>query len=483
MTSLIQLPDIIFTLIQTFLSYDDYHYFLNTSKLHFSHLKRRTIVFRLTERRSLQYMEDKEFQGLLLSKVEDGWKQIRLTWQQFHFFRTYDVSVPHDSSYFDPGLERLNVMDRMVMEVIPPLSPQVTELKLTSFTKLRDVSNLSNLTKLIINTSPFLEDISPLENIADLTFHSCMTLSDFSIFTGKKMLRFELDGSPKLSNVSVFKNVRILVLRLLDNIQDISSLSHVYDLTIQYCPKVNDIRGLGGHHHLEISFCDKNLIGYESLFGIPHVKLAGCNISDISVLREAKSVEFQSCWSLKDYEPLKNARKVSIYQTEQFLNLNALCNVFDLSLSTFSAMKRMTLLDLRNHNLTIDFPGIDEDGVKSTSFLSFTKSLTISSFHFPQATLTELTPTLKHLQSLTIQNSEVIIEIKGLEDIPTVKLINLPSVSDISGLGRNHNVELRYCPKIKDVSNLANVQCITIKQCKGISDYSILSKVPRLKVD
>eukprot|EP01033_Poteriospumella_lacustris_P025096 gene25096-gene22385 len=76
--SLIQLPEIIFTLIQTFLSYDDYHYFLNTSKLHFSHLKRRTIVFRLTERRSLQYMEDKEFQGLLLSKVEDGWKQIRI---------------------------------------------------------------------------------------------------------------------------------------------------------------------------------------------------------------------------------------------------------------------------------------------------------------------------------------------------------------------------------------------------------------------
>ncbi len=46
-------------------------------------------------------MEDKEFQGLLLSKVEDGWKQIRINALILHQKNLSDSNIPHDSSHFD----------------------------------------------------------------------------------------------------------------------------------------------------------------------------------------------------------------------------------------------------------------------------------------------------------------------------------------------------------------------------------------------
>ncbi len=70
------LPQDIFHLIQTFLSNDDYHYFLNSSKRLFCDFKRKTIFFKLNQEGSYLYAMNKEFQRLLLSKVENGWNQI-----------------------------------------------------------------------------------------------------------------------------------------------------------------------------------------------------------------------------------------------------------------------------------------------------------------------------------------------------------------------------------------------------------------------
>ena len=36
--------------------------------------------------------------------------------------------------------------------------------------------------------------------------------------------------------------------------------------------------GLRGHHRLGIQYCAYNLSGYESLIGVHHIKLEGCDI-------------------------------------------------------------------------------------------------------------------------------------------------------------------------------------------------------------
>ncbi len=58
--------------LQSFLSHDDNHYFLNSNKLHFTSLKQETIYFLLTKEKSREYVEDERFRETILSKVKDG---------------------------------------------------------------------------------------------------------------------------------------------------------------------------------------------------------------------------------------------------------------------------------------------------------------------------------------------------------------------------------------------------------------------------
>ncbi len=481
--SLIQLPEIIFTLIQTFLSYDDYHYFLNTSKLHFSHLKRRTIVFRLTERRSLQYMEDKEFQGLLLSKVEDGWKQIRLKGEVGKFtnaqnfsglMKVYDTQVPHDGYYFDPVFEALRSSDRTI-KVIPPISARLREMTFEFNSQLKDVSNASHLTKVTISYCREFEDISPLKNIPDLTFSNCHRLKDFSIFSRDKRQKM---NSP-LNNVpGEFSNVRRLVIESCPLLEDVSPLHGIDDLSIRSCKAVKDISGLGNHHRLEIWHCSYKLTGYEILIDIPHVSLWKCDISDLNVLRYVKTVLLKECDQIRDVSPIRRARRVALSYNN--INVSELRDVNDLSLSNCSISD---LLELANPTLAINLASMNsEEMIEALSFKN-THSLTVTGLSSLLINRLESgnISFFQHLQSLTINSISDIFEIKGLEDIPTVRLLDLESLTDISGLGRNCCVELWYCPLIEDVSSLANVSIVTIAGCERILDYSILSKVPRLK--
>lgn len=67
--------------MQSFLSNDDYHYFLNTSKALCGEVKRKTTHPAPNREKSGIPREDKSFQTLLLSKVENGWNQIAVIYE------------------------------------------------------------------------------------------------------------------------------------------------------------------------------------------------------------------------------------------------------------------------------------------------------------------------------------------------------------------------------------------------------------------
>lgn len=87
---LVNLPEVIFPLIQSYLSHDDYHFLLNTSKNSFADLKKRSIYFVLNEESTKQYLTDKTFQSVILSKVENGWKQIIPACDYWNFLSIYN---------------------------------------------------------------------------------------------------------------------------------------------------------------------------------------------------------------------------------------------------------------------------------------------------------------------------------------------------------------------------------------------------------
>ncbi len=82
--------------------------------------------------------------------------------------------------------------------------------------------------------------------------------------------------------------------------------------------------------------------------------------------------------------------------------------------------------------------------VTTSSFLASTKHFIVKnpSPAFVNSLETQNIPFLRHLQTLLIEFSADLTKIRGLEDIPTVKLRHLSNLSDISGLVRNLYVEL-----------------------------------------
>lgn len=75
---LTDLPDVILKHLQSFLSYDDIHYFIHSNKLHFSSLNKEMIYFSLNQEKSREYLYDPRFREMILNKVKDGRKQIGL---------------------------------------------------------------------------------------------------------------------------------------------------------------------------------------------------------------------------------------------------------------------------------------------------------------------------------------------------------------------------------------------------------------------
>lgn len=94
----------------------------------------------------------------------------------------------------------------------------------------------------------------------------------------------------------------------------------------------------------------------------------------------------------------------------------------------------------------------------------------------------ELISCFQHLQSLRIENCDVLHHLNGLGDVPIIDLSFCRYLSDITGLGRNRSVKINRCEQIRRVSNLASVPIVTIICCRHIEDLDSLNNISRLSI-
>ncbi len=231
---------------------------------------------------------NKEFQHLLLSKVENGWNQIGIYCNDvskdlvlsskdipidlpickvygfavklpFHLWNNFQ-SI--DCNFFSGGASE-----------IPPF-PNVTYLQLhidpyktvsEVDPSIIDLPAFSHLLSLRINDLP-VKDITPLKDIPILELFSCNEVADYSVLSNQKEL--SLSTCPGLTDVSSFRSIRKLELSSCPNICDISPLKGIYDLSIQGCSNIKNVSCLGNHHRLFLSGISS---GFDSLLHIPHV--------------------------------------------------------------------------------------------------------------------------------------------------------------------------------------------------------------------
>ncbi len=486
-----QFPEVIFTLIKLFLSFDDYHYLLNSSKQLFGDLKKKTIYFHLSVQRSSRYIKDKDFQNLLLSKVENGWDQIGLRFEYAIAGREIPPDLPIHGIVFvhDLPLEQWNNYKALKFHpqekqaFIPSIS-NVRELQFSYSRKLVDMNPLQSLSKLILNEGKdcTVTDISPLSKIPYLSIGCLVNIKDFSMFSSQRYLKiYNCQG---LTNVSSFRFIRQLKLMECHNLTDVSALNGVYDLTLSSCREVKDISRLGNHHRLELSNLDVRYFG--CLLHIPHVFLDVRYISDLSVLQYATTVVISDlCDEAYDISALKNVKKVELSDNgRDLLMLKELGEVPDL---TYDFDGEQEIYDdllscLKNERLTLIDPNLQITGL--SIFSTKIRHLTIVRSDAFAAFVNEgQGPLLRHLTSLTL-DSVPVKSLEGFIDIPTVCLRHCNSLKRLDGLGRNRYVEVRYCSYLKDVSSIATVPIVTIEGCTRLieNSYECLQKVSRLKI-
>lgn len=494
---LVHLPVEIFRFIQSYINKIDHFYFLNSSKEYFHQLKRESLYFSLNIHYSNEYMNNPIFRDLLLSKIENGWKQISLS--RNTTIDNFPPDLPVHRIIFGGFWNQQELItDFHHIEIVKgvtytgasiPLIPQIKELTLMRCGALVDVSNLSHLSKLELIVATELPDITPLKNIPHLTLSNCRKIEDYSMFNGSKQRFLRISDSSLLTNVKSFTGIRQLILHSCYQLEDISPLKGIYSLTISSCSRVKDISGLGNHHRLAIENCSYALRGYDSLYHIPHIRLNACNISDMKVLQYATSVSLLQCSEITDVTPLKDLKFLVIDFCYRIMDITSLSNIPDLTLvyqeeiPPLNHLKNQKLF-LEYYNKAFIYPIPVKDNLHYYQYLKNMKELIISYCDDIIQLLQEgYIEYFQHLSLLTIGNSQVLKHVNGLGDLPNLRILSCPNLSDINGLGgKNHYVELDSCEKIEDVSSLSRVPMVYIRYCKNIKDYDCLAKVERLKI-
>lgn len=494
----VDLPLDIFKIIQSFLKFDDFHYFLNASKSGLYPIKRKVVILFLNHSKSRDYVLDVIFRQRILDIVENPWKQVDLILKgplcdiprdlPIHKL-VIDHSEQTDSANYKPDpiemISHIEILEKVRCRETIPLLSEAKEIVFQRAESLVDVSNLNHLKRLKLADMKCITDVTPLKNIPDITLHQCELIQDFSMFHSGKQCNLSLINCPFLVNVNNFQSIQCLSLIQCNELEDISLLYGIYDLTIKGCRKVKNISCLGKHYRFTFGACAPIVKGYESLLNIPHVNLSHCNIDDLSPLQYAKTVILNWCLGIKDLSPLVNASSINISSCASITNLHVLQKIPALSLSVTSLPPQTFLNDFQTlQNTKLILNGIHLK-VNTLSFLQHCTEVTLShtrNFLFLLNNSLEL-QYFKHLYSLMIE--DILIEhVNAFGHIPILKLYSCPRLNDISQLGKgNRLVEIHNCLIIEDVSSLVTVPIVTIRNCHNIKDYSCLEKVvPRLKI-
>lgn len=478
---IVQLPDIIIKeWVKSYLTHDDYRFFINASKKYFGSLKRETIYFALNEEKSVEYYQNDLFRERLLSLVTDGYKQISLNFNSSFTFDSNEI-IAHKISCYQlevfPDVEVLKVWRRFNTPEVP-LPPRLKDLILYNCFNLTKGDHLSHLNKLSLFAADKLTDIKPLENIPYLHFYHCEAIQNFSILTHLKQTSLKIHNCPQLSDVSTFRNIRHLAVSFCPLVSDLSPLYGIYDLSLIGC-EIKDISKLGGHHYLAIESCRDIVTGYECLLNIPHVTLRSCKIPNFEVLKYVKTLSIDRVLSFEAANEIKHARTVTLPYSDAACPV--LKDIYELTFNSFEPPDSLqSISQMRNRRLTLHCDLLDinhEFPPQIQHFIIHRSEQIVQMIQQGKAAAS-----FRFLHSLRIDSCNNLEHVDGLRDIPVLTVSFCTRLRNVCGLGCNRSVEISNCSEVTDVSSLATVPIVTLRNCSGIQDYSSLSKVPRLKI-
>eukprot|EP01040_Poterioochromonas_malhamensis_P006791 gene6791-7317_t len=503
---LYHLPDSLFAIIGRYIANDDYHFLMNTSKREFQYIKKHTLYLSLTPQSTIRFIEDLIFRSHIYSIINNPLKQISL-----RFPYRCKTTLPKDIivhrlicglgntfNLFEQfhNIECVIGLTYLTNVQTFPTLPNLKKIYLSYFNSLSNINHLQSLNTLSLTSCHAIEDITYLQNIPELMINNCSNIKDFTCLG--KQIKLTLASCQYLKNVNHLSKVKYLTIENCENVVDITALKGIYELNLIYCSQISDVSCLGNHYKLQINECCYTLIGYNIAFSnVKHVWLNHCNITDVSILSHALSVNLVKCNDLIDISPLKNVKRVTIVSCQQITDITPLSYVKKLYLGPLPNVKDLSTL---RNQFTISLTDMDNsdnnnnnNNMNHYDFIQYIPKVYIynsKNFYNTLMNYSSLNNNnhhycllLKNVQLLHLQNCSNMIDISLLGAIPTLYIISCDDLVDISGLGKgNRYVKIVLCSKIKDVSSLCNVPRVTIVKCANIQNLSVLANVPRLKV-
>ncbi len=459
----VDLPDVIYILLKSFLSVDDFIELVSSSKRYFQEIRRSNLYFWLNSSKSESFCVDKSYQDYILSLVTHPDRQIKM-------ILSIDLAQSYKNLF---SVHRLYIAGHINYSL--PVLP-TKGIILSESTTVQDITSLSRLEYVYIGGCNGITDISALANVKDVIICRCDNIRDFSALGKQESLR--LFRCPTLTDVNSFSNIQNLRISTCESLFDVSPLYGIPFLLISDCANVKDISCLGNHTRLEISYCGYDLKGYQIFATVKEISLHLCDITDISMMKKARSVELQHLDNLKDVSSLANVKKLILFNCKEIEDISMLDKVRDLQLGSFPTIRRHDSLE-HHPNLTIRCYQNEENMDTLIKFRSVVRTLYLGQINVSAFML--LLPSFNRLIFLSIMNDED-FELQGCEDIHTVRLDYCSKIKSTKGLGRNRQVFITACNEMNDVSHLANVPVVTIHYCGKVIDVRCLKNVPRLKI-
>jgi hypothetical protein len=161
-----------------------------------------------------------------------------------------------------------------------------------SETKISDVSNLRNITQLILVGCHFIEDINPLKNVPFLDISSCDRIRDFSCLGKQKYVR--IAGSRQLKDADLlnFGDVQHLDIRSLSGVTDVSPLRNNLYRYLDGCRGIETMN-FHGKDYIHISANDLKSAVVVNVYG--HVYELSVKGRSKSKVNGSENIEYLLC--------------------------------------------------------------------------------------------------------------------------------------------------------------------------------------------
>eukprot|EP01040_Poterioochromonas_malhamensis_P011210 gene11210-12216_t len=284
--NIIDLPDVIYTIIQSYISNYDYRCFMNTSKAGFALIKRKTIYSSLYIHASKYYCIDREYREDILQTVLHPERQISIYFKHYH-------------------------------EIKEALEEEIMTSPSSSQERSEENDNNENNDEIPITQSQSSSSTSTSENE--------ITLADNGAASSSSQHSLEISHCPGLKDLTNFSFIHRLVIVACPGIINLHALKDIYDLTLDLCWERHSLTCLTSHHYrLKLMNLSENTSGYEILYQIPHVSLETSFIHDLQVLSEARSISLERCYKVNDVSPLINVKEICLKECSKITNIRSL---------------------------------------------------------------------------------------------------------------------------------------------------------------